>query len=40
MTFEEFIGILVFGFPYMVFIVLMPMWIFYELIVRRIKKSI
>jgi len=40
MIFDQFLGILIFGLPFMIFIVLMPMWIFYELIIRRIKKQL
>jgi hypothetical protein len=40
MIFEEFLGIVIFGLPFLVFIFITPIWIFYEIIIRRIKKQI
>jgi len=38
MIFEEFLGILIFGLPFYLFIVFMPVWIFFEIIIRRSKR--
>ncbi len=38
MNFEEFLGMLIFGLPIMLYVVMLPVWVFYELIIRRVKR--
>jgi hypothetical protein len=40
MIFEEFLGIVIFGLPFLIFIFLCPIWLFFEIMIRRIKNQI
>jgi len=37
MTFGEFLAILIFGFPFLVFLTCLPVWIFNEFLIRKIQ---
>lgn len=40
MIFEEFLAICMFGFPFFLIVCVMPFWTFYEVIIRRAKRTL